>query len=92
MVSPEKINRKKAIIFSFFEIKLCGVRCKSGKNLSSQYGNAAAHLLRSSLLRVVSALVIFFGCGGIFVMDTGLSALFCSDVAYKRCRAVIVQG
>ena len=44
--------------FPSLHAKTFGVRCKSGKNISSQHGNATTHLLRSSLFRVVSNLVV----------------------------------
>ena len=53
---PSKVRRS---FLPYLQIKPFGVRCKSGKNLSSQHGNADVHLFRSFLRRVVSTFVFF---------------------------------
>ena len=50
---------KRRSFLSSLQIKLGGVRHEYGNTFSSQYGNAAACLLCSSLFRVVSTLVFF---------------------------------
>ena len=58
-ISRKDPSNKRQSFFPSLQIKPCGIRFKSGKNLLSYRGNAAKCLLRSSLLSVVSTLVIF---------------------------------
>ena len=52
-------SNKRQSFFPSLQIRPCGVRHKSEKNFSSQCGNATTRLLRSSLLKVASTLVVF---------------------------------
>ena len=54
------------------KIKPFGVTCESGKNLSIQHGNTSVHLLRSSLVRVVSTLVVFLETEACFLQERAL--------------------
>ena len=59
-MSQRRIREKRGDRFCLIcKSDLVGVKCNSGKTFSSQYGNAAAHLLRSSLIKSVSTLVMF---------------------------------
>ena len=60
MESQKRSVEDEAINFAFFEDKAHSVRHRSGKNLSSQHGNAATCLLRSSLFRVDSTFEMLF--------------------------------
>ena len=59
IISRKDLSNRDVFFLPYLQIKPCSVRHESGKNLSSQHGNSAACLLRSSLLRLVSTLVMF---------------------------------
>ena len=51
-VSKKDLSKTRQSLLPSLQIRPCSVRHRSGKNRSSQHGNAATHLLRSSLFRV----------------------------------------
>ena len=75
---PSKTRRS---FLNSLQIKPCGMRCKSRNKFSIQNGNATAHLLRYSLFRIVSTLVM--------LLETEASS-FCCHVAYKICGVTMV--
>ena len=83
-VSRKDPLKKDARFLPFFELYLVGKYTSLGKN-SSQYRNAAAHLLRSSFLRVVSTLLMFLERGGCC-----MHGIVC--VVLRRCGLWIFYG
>ena len=90
-LSRKYLSNARRLFFPSLQIKPCGVRYKSGKNLFSQNGNIAVHLLRSSLIRIVS-IFVFFGDEGVITTGTGLNVLVFCDVDYSLCWVLVAYN
>ena len=87
--SRKDLSKTKRSFLPSFQIKPYGLRCKRGKNLCSQNRNTSACFL---LFFAQVSLYIGNGLGheDMVAACVVLHALFCGDVAYERCGAVIV--